>query len=468
MKHDMKLKNFKLGILLAVLMASLLLVGCSVHRINEKPQVDVKTRTAFSVASEDVVFRKPWWQSLNRPALNELIQQALVNNYNVAQTVAILEQTRAVARQTAANRLPQIGLSGNANKLIEGSSFQGDTLGLNLELDWEIDLWNRIGTAAKADRLEAQARVADIDFLKLTLTAEVANAYFGAVAAKQQIILLTEQVKLDQELQRILKLRLKNGVGTNVEVLQQLARVADSETLIPLAEADLAVFENRLDVLLGEQPDGKFRVAVDENLAFSSTLPAIGVPSALLLNRPDLVAMRTELIAADADIGVAIADRFPRVTLLGVFGYEDSDSNVGSAAALAVGFVQPLLDWGQRKAEVKRNKALYRERLAAYTQLYLEAVEDVENALVQENKQREFLVRLNQQKKVLQQAVNAADRRFKQGVDDYQPVIAILQELRDVERDLVEQQLILINIRIELFRAIGGPIKQSGQITANK
>lgn len=440
---------------------SFVLVSCSVHHVNDAPQVAIEIQPVFSVTNKDMIFNAPWWQSLNRPALNQLIQQALANNYDITQTIAILEQTRTVARQTRTNQLPQISLSGDANKLIEGSSFQGDAVGVNAQLDWEIDLWNRIGAAAKADRLEARARAADIEFLKLSLSAEIANAYFGALAAKQQLSLLKEQVQLDQELQKILQLRLKNGVGTNVELLQQLARVADSETLIPLAEADLVVFENRLDVLLGQQPDGKSRVNVDENLIFSKQLPAIAVPSALLLNRADLIAARYDLVAADADIGVAIADRFPRLTLLGVFGYEDSDSNVGSAAVLAAGFVQPLLDWGRRKAEVKRNKALYRERLAAYTQLYLEAVEDVENALVRENKQREFLNRREKQKGLLQQAVNAAEKRFKQGVDDYQPVIAILQELRDVERSLIEQQLVLINIRIELFRAIGGPIKET-------
>lgn len=440
------------------LFVSVMTASCSVHDIDEQPNTEVEVPAKFSIETEEAVFNQPWWQSFDREALNELIESSLSKNYDVAQSVAVLEQVQAIIPQTESQQLPQIGIEGGYDRQFQGNTFSGNSLDVSAALSWELDFWGRIASAAKADRLEARARAADVEAVKLSLSAEVANAYFGAVSSHTLISLLKEQLSLDQKLEDILKLRVENGVSAGVEVLQQKARVADSATLIPNAESELAVFENRLDVLLGEVPDGKLRVSDSDNLIFSEDLPKIGVPSALLLNRPDLLAARNDLVAADADIGAAIADRLPSFTLTGNYGYEDSDSVVGPVSSLALGFVQPLLDWGQRKAEVERNEALYNERLAAYTQLFLEAVEQVENALVQEKKQREFLQRLDTQRTILQEVADGTEERYKQGVDDYQPVIDALQELRDVQRDLVTEELALVNIRIDLFRAIGGPI----------
>lgn len=435
-----------------------LLSGCSLHTINPFPKTAVESPQAYSIIIENPEFQSPWWEGFDRPLLNNLVAQSLSQNFDIAQSVAILNQSRALARQTGSQAMPQIDLEGDASRNWRESDGQRGTSEIGASLSWDVDIWNRIGSAAKADRLEAQARLEDVDTIKLLTSTQIANAYFGAVASRQTIDLLKDQLKLDRELQQLLQLRLNEGIGTNVEVLQQRARVADSETLIPLAEADLSVFENRLDVLLGTMPDAQNRIPDDETLQFVDDMPSIGVPAALLLNRPDLRAARAELVAADADIASAIADRLPNVMLNGSYVFSDTQNFTGPVGMIMGTFIQPLLDWGQRKAEVERNKALYQERLAAYTQLYLEAVEGVENALIREIKQREFLKKLSAQKNILQRTVNAAKDRYTQGVDDYLPVIDALKELRSVERDLITEQLNLVTIRIDLFRAIGGPI----------
>lgn len=453
--------NHKNALKVSGAVMALFLAGCSVHVVEPIPRPNIQPPDSFSIQRDEATSSKQqrlWWHSFDRPALSQLIEQSLLNNQNMAQAVAVLRQAQAVTSQTGSQRLPQLNLRGNASKDWEGSDAQRGASDIGGALSWELDIWDRIGASAQADQLEAMARAEDVEAVKLALSAEVANAYFGSVAAYQRIALLQEQLKLDRDLQNLLQLRLDNGVGTNVDVLQQKARVADSETLIPLAEADRAVYENRLDVLLGAMPDGRNRVPTTENLAFADQMPVIGVPAALLLNRPDLRAARAELVAADADIAAAIADRLPRVTLQGAYAFSDAASYTGPVAMIMGGFVQPLLDWGQRKAEVERNKALYQERLAGYTQLFLEAVEAVENALIREIKQREFLERLRAQNTILQATVDASEDRYTQGIDDYLPVINALQELRVVERSLIAEQLNLLEIRINLFRVIGAPL----------
>jgi len=438
------------------------LAGCTVHNVDKTPLPSIQAPADFSIKDDETnakEFWQPWWESLGRPALNELIEHSLIQNQNVAQAVAVLKQAQAISVQTGTEQLPQFDLRGDVDKEWKRGEAQRGVFEIGGALSWEADIWDRIGSAAFADGAEAVARAEDIKTVKLALSAEIANAYFGVVAARQRIELLKEQVKLDLELQGLLQLRLDNGVGTNVDVLQQKARVADSETLIPLAEADEAVFENRLDVLTGEMPDGKFRVPDLETLSFTDHIPAISVPAALLLNRPDLRAAQAKLVASDADIAAAISDRLPRVVLDGSYIFSDTASFTGPVAMIMGSFVQPLLDWGRRKAEVERNKALYEERLASYTQLFLEAVEAVESALIRETKQREYLERLKAQKDILQETVSASEDRYTQGIDDYLPVINALQELRQVERNLITEQRNLLSIRIDLFRAIGGPVR---------
>ncbi|MBD5780956.1 efflux transporter outer membrane subunit [Pelagicoccus sp. NFK12] len=446
--------------------SALFMAGC-VTRNQEPPQrlPAVSPLPSYSISSQGEIAARPWWESFERPALTSLIEQSLAQNYSLAQSVAVLKQAESLARRTGAGRKPQLNLEGNGSQDWEDGDSQRGSAEAGLALAWEVDVWNRVGSVALADRLEAQARAADVEALQLSLSAAVANSYFGAVAARERLELLNAQVTLDRELERLLQLRLDNGVGTNVDVLQQQVRVAESETLIPVAESQWAVFENRLDVLLGQTPDAKPRVANGESLDFDRALPSIDVPASLLLNRPDLRSAFSELVAADHEIAAAIADRFPNIVLGASLLYSDDSNFTGSVFTLAASFVQPLLDWGARKAEVQRNEALYEQRLAAFTQLFLEAVESVENALVREAKQSEFLQKLAKQQDLLQRTVNAAERRYTQGIDDYQPVISALQELRAVERNMITAKLDLLAIRIELFRAIGGPVR-SGRSAA--
>ncbi len=446
------------GCLFSVL---LMLSACTSYQINETPQPNIRPPSSFSIDgmidNQKASLQTPWWNSFEREGLSNLINQALSQNYTLAESVAVLKQAKAVARQTNSFRLPQLDARADSSVNWQDGDQQRGNLEAGVALSWEVDVWNRIGFATQADRLEVLARLEDVEALKLSLSAEVANAYFGAVAAHQRLDLLEEQLELDKNLLELLQLRLDSGVGTSVDVLQQKARVADSETLVPLAQSDLAVFENRIDVLIGQVPDSKNQISSSETLSFARDLPSISVPAALLLNRPDLRAAQAELIAADADIAAAIADRLPQITLNGAYAFSDNANYTGPVGILTGIFVAPLLDWGRRKAEVARNEALYEQRLASFTQLFLTAVEDVENALIREQKQREFLTKLQMQESILQRTVNASEERYTQGIDDYLPVINALQELRAVERNIITEQLNLINIRIELFRAIGAP-----------
>lgn len=443
-----------------LVLLALITSSCSVYKpnLNPKPLIDVQGE--FSEEGDSQTQNEiSWWETFQNYEINAFIIKALDANMTIRQSLALIKESMALAKQTKSGIFPQISFEAgvdqsydNTNQIISNTSY-------GLGLGWELDFFKKIYSSYESEKLLLQARKQDLNAIKLAISSQIADAYFGAIAANQKIDLLKKQIKVDDDLLKLLNLRFENGIGTKVEVLQQQSRVLESKALLPLAKNELNVFENRIDVLIGEIPDSKNRIDYkNANLDFIQKLPQLGVPADLIINRPDIASLKSELISADYEIASAIADRLPQLTLNASYAYRDERFFEGPVSFLVGSFVQPLIDWGQRKAVVEQNKALYEEKLAEFTQSYLIAVEEVENALNVESATRENLKQLNKQIKVLEKAVKEAKARFEQGVDDYQPALISIQELRVVERNLIGIELALVNSRIALYSAIGGNV----------
>jgi NodT family efflux transporter outer membrane factor (OMF) lipoprotein len=440
----------------------MILAGCQMHRIDPLPDPVLEAGPAYSEGSPAASSAPgDWWAAFGDDKLDTLIRAALDNNFDLRQAAARFDQATALTRQAEALRLPLLDFEGDALKQWIDGDEPKRTLRAGGALAWEIDIFNRLGSVALARRSTAAARAEDVQAVRLTLSAEVAEAYFDAVSQRRQLALLQRQIDVDRDLLELTQLRFEGGLTASVDVLQQSSQLAETESLVPPTEATLRLSENRLDVLVGQAPDAVSRTGPEDTLTAVDDLPFLGVPSDLLLNRPDLRALRSELVAADAEIARAMAERLPRITLEGSFLYVDGPQLSGPAGALLGSLVQPLLDWGTRKAEVERNQALYVERLAAFTQAYLEAIEDVENALYQERKQREFLDRLERQHTILARTVEETRDRYTNGLTDFLPVLNAIQDLQELERNIVRQQRDLVVIRVQLHRALGGGLAAS-------
>lgn len=442
------------------LTSALAAVSCSTHSINENPAPLTGHGQAYTEGNTQPSDKTPWYQSFNDPSLTSLIETALQSNLDIRQAVSRYEQAEALADQSAVAGLPEVNLTASGRKSWQDGNSQDSVREAGANLSWEADLFDRLGSAARAGKLREDAFAADVDAVRLFLSADVAESYYGAVARRKQLALLQQQIKGDEDLLKLNQLRFDNGISTNVEVLQQQGQLADSKSLVPVTESQLRVFENRLDILTGNAPDGMDRTNNSEQLTMPDALPATGVPSDLLLNRPDLRALQLDLIAADEDIGAAIAERLPRISLTGSLVYSAGGGLTGPIADILGSVLQPLLDWGRRQAEVTRNKALYEEKIAAFTQAYIEAVEDVENALYQEKQQRLYLSQLEERRRILQETANQTQAQYTQGTTDYLPVLNALKDLRQVERTLIAEQQNLINYRIQLHRALGSALPE--------
>lgn len=427
----------------------------ALHDINPNPAPLTAANSHFIAAPN--AEKRPqyyWFDSFENPELRLLISAALDQNFSVKQAIARLKQARAVARQSDVQNRPRLDLEATLSRR-NGLDTNSTNRELGVSMQWEVDIFERLGAVSVARNADALARAEDVIALKHNIAAELAQAYYGAVAARDTLNLLNQQVALDLKYLDLLELRFNNGVGTSVEILQQKSQLAESQSLTPVAAAKLQVFEHRLDVLLGNMPDTSSRIGADADLSVVEILPPLGIPSDLLLQRPDLRAAQQQLIASDAGVAVAIAERLPKFSLDGSYFYADNESGSGPISVLTGNLVQPLLNWGQRKAELTRNRALYQEQLYNFSQLYLTAVEEVENAALQERQQRLFVDALEQRKQLLADTVTETEALFSQGINDYLPVLNALQELRRLERSIIDEQLALVNYRIQLHRALG-------------
>jgi NodT family efflux transporter outer membrane factor (OMF) lipoprotein len=439
----------------------LFITACALHTVNEEPEGLLPEYSGYTDPPEaaDVAYSE-WWKAFNDETLDAIMDTALKDNYQIAQFTARYKQAQALTKQARAIRFPQIDAVVSQSVEFDDKDVN-DFTELGGALAWEIDLFNRLGYQQSAFSSETQASLEDLAALRLSLSAEIAETYYSAIEEKLKLSLLRDQEQRDELLLDLTELRFALGAASAVDILQQRSQLEDTISFIPVSEAAYRVFENRLDVLVGTAPDGTDMTPEDGQFPELGSPPPVGVPTDLLLNRPDLRALKYNLIASDNRIGQAIAEMLPNLNLTGSLFY-NAGSGPSSPLGLVVGtLLQPLLDWGLRQAQVTQNRALYEEGLAEFAQAYITAIEDVESSLYLEKKQRELLTVLRSRRDVLQQTANETRYRYMQGLTDYLPVLTAVQELRQIDRNIITQERVLIDYRIRLFRAIGGPVGNS-------
>jgi NodT family efflux transporter outer membrane factor (OMF) lipoprotein len=448
-------------VLLFLLIFLLFSSGCS-HVVQEDIQPPVLPLSSYSLgasASEKEYFPQ-WWQVFNDPLLNEHIQRALAENFTLKEGVARLKQARSFQVQADSHRYPGLDGRVRGESEWEADDEHGENSRIQLELTWEVDLWGRLSAAAKAADLEAQSTEDALQGLALLLTTEVADTYFQLVFQYFYQELLTRQVTANETSLAVIKLRFANGAASLVDVYQQQALLASVKARIPLSEAQHIVLQNRLSVLLGQAPESGL-LSLDQNLPELPPLPKLGVPVDLLQNRPDLRELQRQLVAADYRVAEAVADRLPGLKIGGSAGWITGDFLTSIfAEALAT-----IVDWGERKSEVEKQKAVVEEKMARYSQRYLVAIQEVEDALWQERQHERLLVALDEQMFISKATLRESRSRYIQGVTDYLPVLTALVSFQNLEMDILRRQQERISFRLLLYRSLGGNVLSPELVT---
>ncbi len=403
-----------------------------------------------------------WWLAFGDPALNGLIDRAMVDNLSIKAAWDRIEQARAVARRTGAAQKPILDASGSATrtvtKTLGADRVYADQFSLGLAAGYELDLWGELRSTTRASELEAAATERDLLTTAITLSAEIAGAWFRLVELRGQLGLLDGQVKTNEDYLDIIALKFRRGQVPATDVLQQRELLESTRGERYSVQSSIEDEELRLAVLLGVPPQ-RFTPPDSGILPAMPPLPSTGVPAAWMRRRPDLEAARLRVHAADYRVAAAIADRFPRLTLFGdARTASDRAHNLFEnwLADIAASVAAPVVDGGRRKAEVDRTKALTSQLVHTYGQVLLDALAEVEGALVHERKQTELVDSLGKQLALSQQATDQTRDYYVKGTVDFTRLLTTLLSHQQLQRTYLRAQRELILFRVDLYRALAG------------
>ncbi len=459
----------------ALLVLVLVAAGCSPYQVRSlnRPEVPVSNTYHHALDGERVIGQ--WWQEFNNPALNTTVASALDNSLDLRQLWSRLAQAYAQARIEGAEVFPWVDLGGGAARTHQvdrdprdpfsgraGSSTRithTDRYFVSTGLSYEIDVWQRIAARRRAATLEYQASRQDLEASALLLTGSVVDAWFILQEQKALLALLQEQIEISQELLDLTEVRFGVGAGSAVDVLQQRQQLEATRAEIPIVRSRLNTAYNQLAVLLGTTPGALDTRIPDGVLPDLPPFPQLGEPATLLVSRPDLRAAQLRLQAADFRVATAVAERLPRLVL--DLSYEFSARSFSTVFRQEVGslvgnLVAPVIDGGLRRNQVVRHKALTQELLDRFGQQYLQALLEIEDALVRERFQVELIANLESQIGLARSTLRESQSRYVNGLINYVTVLLAVQSLQGLQRRLISEKRFLLSNRAGLYRALGG------------
>jgi NodT family efflux transporter outer membrane factor (OMF) lipoprotein len=339
--------------------------------------------------SGDLPLPKRWWTAFDDDSLNTLVDQALKRNLSLNATYQRLQQARAIADRQAAGLFPTVSASVGAERR-ETETTDIDLFSAELSANYEVDLWGRIRAQAEAETFRARASLADYHAAALSLAGEVTTTWFRIQTQRAQQQLAQAQRQTNHDILRLIESRFASGLSASADVLRQRQLVAASQERLANVAAERRVLEHQLAILLG-QPPAQHTPPKGHTLPELPPLPDTGLPLALVQRRPDLEQVFNQLQAADAELAAAISNRFPRLTLSASTASQAESTDAlftdelftNWLTTIAGNLILPLIDGGQRRAEVERQRSLRQQRLYEYGQATLTAIQEVEDALAQ-------------------------------------------------------------------------------------
>jgi outer membrane protein, multidrug efflux system len=468
---------------------SLFTCGCAVGPNYKRPKVDVpvtyrgaapqdaaqgqqnpsqessQTSQAASQSSQPSLGDQKWWEVFQDSQLQELIRTALKQNYDVRIAAARIMEARAQLGITRADQLPSVGVGAAGlndrfpkNKVVPENETNFNAV--NASLAWDLDFWGKYRRATEAARANLLATEWARKQVINSLVSDVASAYFQLRALDLQLEISRRTLASRKESLQLTRTLSDGGAGTLLDVRQAEQLVATAAESIPNLERQIQQEENFISTLLGNNPGPIARGMKLTEQPHAPEVPA-GIPSSLLERRPDIRAAEAELVAANAQIGVARAAYFPKISLTATAGFLSSALTslfTGPAGFWNFGGIatQAVFAGGRIKSGVKLSEAHKEEMLLTYQRTIQQAFRGVSDSLVEYQKDREF--REHQQELVFaaQDGARISEMRYKGGATSYLEVLTNETNSFNAELGLVQAQLNELLGLVEIYRNLGG------------
>jgi NodT family efflux transporter outer membrane factor (OMF) lipoprotein len=458
----------------AIVLTSVLAASCMVGPNYTRPAVPTPAgfRAGDTAATNVSLADTKWFDLFQDQTLTQLVNGALQQNFDLRIAAERVLQARALFRVTRADqfptvdasasiiqtRIPTVGANAGAPPDAIDRDFGYAQAGFNL--GWEIDVWGRLRRLTESARAQYFATEEARRGVVTTLVADVTESYLALRALDLELAIArrTQQVATDS--MRLTQTRFDRGIATALDVQQaeQLLRIAGVQ--IAGLERDIAQTENALSLLLGQVPGDIPRGLELEAFRLPPTVPA-GLPSALLERRPDIRQAEQELIAANARIGAAKAEYFPRISLTGVLGLQSrslGDLLTGAATnwTVAAGATAPIFNAGRTAANVRFTEAQQRELIVNYQKTIYTALREVSDSLAGYHKTSDQRSEQERLVAALQTSSRLATERYQGGVDTYLQVLDAQRNLFQGELDLARLRQQELSSLVQLYRALGG------------
>ena len=467
---------------LALLLCASVMAGCAVGPDYRRPDAPLPAHYIGQAAVEQqhvasTADLATWWQGFDDPLLSHFVSLALEQNLDLAQASARVTQARAALGGADAALLPSGSISGSAaraHQSIEtplgevlnatpnydrwGNAYEAD-----LGASWEIDVFGGLRRGREAALADYQASEAGVAATRLEVTAQTADIYIAVRGLQTRLEIAQRQVKVEQELLAKVNLLYGKGLAAEYQVRQTEGELAQVQATVPVLQTYLDAAMNALDVMLGSPP-GTHRA----ELAAAAPIPAtpkiasLGSPADLLQRRPDLIVAERHLAAANARIGEAISEYYPKFSLSGLLGSATTVSSGNlftsgaNQAAGVLGLRWRLFDFGRINAQIKAAKGRDTEALAAYRQAVLRATEDVENSFSALVNREEQAVTLSQGEASLARARESSSIAYQNGAASLIDVLHADQTLLQTSDARAQAQMESARAAVAAFKALGG------------
>jgi len=456
--------------LLVILGVLILEAGCMMGPKYQRPIVDVpqqyRAPAPQQVAQASSLGNEQWWQVYQDPVLTQLIHTAIAQNYDVRIAATRVLESQAQVGITRANQLPSASLGANIYSQQNAKvshlfpEYDVNAGQLNLSVIWNLDFWGKYRRQTEAARAQLLATEWGRRAVISSLVANVATAYFQLRALDSELEISQRTLASRQQSLKLTHVLENNGSGSGLDVSQAEQLVYTASETIPDLERQIQQQENVLSILLGENPQSIPRGRSITEQPAPENVPA-GLPSELLERRPDIRQAEENVVAANAQIGVAKAAFFPSISLTGTGGLESNALNrflsqPSQTWYAAFSVSQPLFEGGRLRSGLKLARAQWQESVLSYEQTVQNALEQVSNSLVASQKNREF----REQQALLTQAAQQTDQLsevlYKNGGASYLQVLTSETNYFSAELNLVQAQLNERLALVQVYEALGG------------
>ena len=454
MKH---IYHIMLGLLLTLTVSS-----CKLGKHYTRPDLDLPEKMPAGSPDSTSISKLPWQQIYTDTILQGLIRKTLEHNKDMLIAAARVKELAAMKRISFANIFPKIGTEATIER--EGETLNGTTrtndseFSMKVAASWELDLWGNLRWQHDKSLAEFMGSIENQRAVKMSLIAEMALNYFHLVALDNELNIVKQTVKARHESLHLARIRFEGGLTAETAFRQAQVELARTMTLVPELERKIILKENEIAFLIGEYPHEILRGRLTERSSFNDTLP-VGLPSTLLERRPDVRMAEQSLIAANAQVGVAFTNLFPKISLTASFGTESkelSDFLKSPLYSLGAGIIQPVFAMGKNRAMLKAKKAALEQATHTYEKTVLSAFKEAYNAIADFNKTQEVYDSRYRLEKASKITLDLAQLQYINGVIGY-------MDLLDAQRGYLDAQIGLSNaIRdkqvtmVLLYKALGG------------